>query len=88
MWYLYVLECKDGSYYAGITTDVARRVNEHNTDTTRASKYAWSRRPVRLLKTWEYKNRSTASKAEYAFKKLKKSDKRARINDPRPPIDY
>ena len=86
MWYLYVLECKDGSYYTGITTDVVRRVAEHNTNKKKASKYAWSQRPVRLLKTWKYEDRSTASKAEYAFKKLKKSEKRARVNDPRPSL--
>lgn len=85
MWFLYVLMCSDGSYYTGITTDVKRRVREHNTCRGKASKYVWSRRPALLEVTWQYPDRSSASKAEYAFKRLKKNDKRARINDPRPP---
>lgn len=85
MWYLYVLYCMDESYYTGITTDVSRRVREHNTNRKKAAKYTWSRRPVCLEVKWEYPDRSSASKAEAAFKRLSKKEKRARVMDPRPP---
>ena len=87
MWYLYVLYCSDGSLYTGITTDLKRRVTEHNTCKSRASKYVWSRRPAILEVFWEYPDRSSASKAEHAFKKLKKKEKWARVMDPLP-INY
>lgn len=71
---MYALECNDGSIYCGITTDIERRLYEHN-NTTKGAKYTKTRRPVKLLKTWKYDNRSEASKEEYKFKKLKRFDK-------------
>ena len=46
-WSVYVLECADGSYYTGVTNDLARRLQAHDAGT--ASKYTRSRRPVRLV---------------------------------------
>ena len=46
-WFLYILECKDGSLYTGITKDIARRLRMH--DTGKASHYTRARRPVKLL---------------------------------------
>ena len=48
MWHVYIVECADGTYYTGITTDVDRRINEHNYS-FRSAKYTRSRRPVRLV---------------------------------------
>ena len=79
-WHLYVVECADGSLYTGITTDLTRRVHEHNS-TARGAKYTRSRRPVRLVYSREYADRSTASKAEAGFKKLSRQEKVARINE-------
>ena len=73
-WYMYVLSCSDKSYYCGITTDLDRRLKEHNT-TKKGAKYTRSRRPSVLLFFEEYDSRSAASKAESAFKKLTRRKK-------------
>ena len=73
-WFLYVLLCSDGSLYAGATTDIDRRVEEHN-DSSRGAKYTKTRRPVELVYSERYENRSSAQKAECAFKKLTRKQK-------------
>ena len=72
-WFLYLLECSDGSYYAGISTDVAKRVAKHNKGF--GAKYTRGRLPVALLHSKEYANRSLASKAEWEIKQLPRSQK-------------
>ena len=73
-WFLYVLKCVDGSLYTGITTDVTRRLHEHN-NTKKGAKYTRSRRPTELMYWVDFRDRSTASKAEARFKKLNKKAK-------------
>ena len=72
-WYLYVVLCGDSSLYTGITTNIRRRVNEHNTG--RGAKYTRGRGPVVLVHVRQYKNRSDASKAEAKFKKFRRKKK-------------
>jgi len=74
MYYLYILKCADETLYTGITTDLERRVGEHN-DTKLGAKYTASRQPVKLVYSKNFKNRSLASKAEAQIKKLKKAEK-------------
>jgi len=81
-WYFYVLLCSDGSYYAGVTTDVDRRLHEHN-NTKRGAKYTRARRPVELIITERFQTRSSAQKAEIYFKKLTRKEKEAIINESR-----
>ena len=57
MWYFYVVRCCDNSLYAGITTDVDRRVSQHNTS-KRGAKYTRSRRPVALVHVEEFTSKS------------------------------
>ena len=66
-YFVYILECNDGSLYTGITTDVIKRLDEHNTKTCGA-KYTKSRRPVKLLYDELSSDRSNASKREYEIK--------------------
>ena len=68
-YFVYILECSDGSLYTGITKDITKRLDEHNTKDTGA-KYTKARRPVKLLYEEASENRSSASKREYAIKKL------------------
>ena len=68
-YFIYILECSDGSLYTGITTDTSRRLKEHNFS-DKGAKYTKARRPVKLLYEEPSVNRSTASKREYAIKKL------------------
>lgn len=76
-WYLYVLECGDGTLYTGITTDVDRRLKQHREG--KGAKYTRSRGPLKLLRSWKYVSRSAASVAEYAFKQLPRSEKLIRV---------
>lgn len=72
-WKHYVLRCSDGSFYSGSTTDLIRRVYEHNQG--KGSKYTRSRIPVDIIYFEDYPDRSSAQKAEAAFKKLNRKKK-------------
>lgn len=73
-WFVYVVRCRDGSLYTGITTDIARRINEHNNGTTAAA-YTRSRRPVTLVYNERVKTRSAAARREAEIKNMEKRDK-------------
>ncbi|MFC3151668.1 GIY-YIG nuclease family protein [Litoribrevibacter euphylliae] len=74
MWYVYIVRCSDDSLYTGITTDLDRRVKEHN-ESPKGAKYTRARRPVVLVHQEAYDNKSLASKREYQIKQLPKSSK-------------
>lgn len=78
-WSVYILRCADDSLYTGITTDVERRLTEHNAGDGLAAKYTRSRRPVRLVYREAVDSRSEAARREYAIKRLRKSAKEALI---------
>ena len=73
-WLVYILRCADHSLYTGITTDIERRVDEHNTS-TKGAKYTRGRRPVVLVYQEEFSSRSQATKREIEIKKLSPSQK-------------
>lgn len=73
VWHLYLLECADGSFYAGITTDVDRRFAEHLNG--KGARYTRSHPPRRLLASALVGSRSEALKAELAIKALPKAEK-------------
>jgi len=68
-YFIYILECSDNTLYTGITKDIEKRIDEHNTS-SKGAKYTKARRPVKLVYQESSLNRSTASKREYAIKKL------------------
>ncbi len=70
IWYVYILRCADRTYYTGITTDLARRLNEHNTQAKRAAKYTWARRPSVLVYSESLESRSAAAQREFAIKQF------------------
>ncbi|MEI6280833.1 MAG: GIY-YIG nuclease family protein [bacterium] len=74
MYYLYILECADKTLYTGITTDLKRRILEHNSSNLGA-KYTGSRRPVKVVYTKKFKNRSMASREEARIKGFKREEK-------------
>jgi len=76
-WFLYVIECVDGSLYTGITTDPAARFAAHAAG--KGARYMRSHPPARLALTEPHPDRSSASKAEYAFKQLSAAQKRRRV---------
>lgn len=71
--YVYVVECVDGSYYTGYTTDVERRVAEHNAGT--GAKYTRGRTPVEVRHVESYDSKSTAMSREYEIKQLSRTRK-------------
>lgn len=74
IYYTYILECIDSTLYTGITTNIERRLFEHNNSKVWA-KYTRVRRPVCLVYFVAFENRSLASKEEYRIKKLSKEEK-------------
>jgi putative endonuclease len=78
-YFIYILKCDDDTLYTGITTDVKRRVDEHN-NSDKGAKYTKVRRPVELLYEEKSENRSSASKREYEIKKLSREKKMELIN--------
>lgn len=78
-WFVYMLRCADNSLYTGITTDVNRREQEHNSKTKSAAKYTRVRQPVKVVYQESSENRSSASKREAAIKRLTKAKKEALI---------
>ncbi|MCV6606698.1 MAG: GIY-YIG nuclease family protein [Campylobacterales bacterium] len=79
-YFVYIVECSDKTYYTGITTDLARRVEEHNSS-PKGAKYTSSRRPVKLIYSEKCQDKSHASKREYQIKKLSKNAKTALIEE-------
>jgi putative endonuclease len=74
-WFLYLIECRGGSYYAGISTDVERRYAQHVAG--RGARYTRAHPPVRLLGARAFDDRSAASRAECAIRKLSRPGKLA-----------
>jgi len=68
MYYVYMVECADTTLYTGIATELERRIEEHNSS-DKGAKYTRVRRPVTLVYSEEYPDRSAASKREYEIKK-------------------
>lgn len=70
---MYVLECADGSYYTGYTTDVEKRVATHNDG--KGAKYTRARLPVNCVYSESYETKREALQGEYAFKRLTRKQK-------------
>ena len=77
-WFVYIVECSDGTLYTGISTDVSKRVSTHNLG--KGAKYTKTRLPVALKWVSEAYDRSDASKLEYKTKKLTRKQKLELIN--------
>lgn len=75
--FCYILECADGTYYTGWTTDPPRRERQHNAG--RGAKYTRMRRPVKLVYIEELADRTSAMKRERAIKKMARAQKRTLI---------
>ena len=73
-WFLYLIECRDGSVYTGITVDVAARYAAHLSG--KGARYTRSHPPLRLLASLAYPDRSSAAVAEYEVKQMSPLEKR------------
>lgn len=74
-WFVYIVRCADGSLYTGITTDLERRVAEHNAGEPAGARYTRPRRPVTLVYHEHQGSRSAAGRRERLLQKLNKADK-------------
>lgn len=74
-WYVYLIECRDGSVYTGIATDVDRRFAQHLAG--KGARYTRAHPPMQLLARFPHPDRASASRAEYAIKQLTAARKRA-----------
>ena len=80
-WFLYIVECADGRLYTGITTDVERRFAEHCSAGPKAAKALRGKGPLKLVFQQPMEDRSCASRAESAVKKLSRADKKLLIRN-------
>lgn len=78
-WYVYMVRCSDESLYTGITTDIGRRMKEHNGEGARGARYTRPRRPVSLVYQESFQSRSDAARREYALKGLGRKEKEALV---------
>ena len=72
-WHIYIIKCKDSNLYTGITKDLERRVEEHNSDN--GCRFTKGRSPVKLVYSEKIRTRSNALKREAAIKRLPRKKK-------------
>lgn len=78
--HVYILECADGTFYTGYTTDVERRIEEHGAG--EGARYTRGRTPVDLVYTERFEGRSAAMRREYEIKQLSRTEKERLVRDP------
>jgi putative endonuclease len=78
-WFVYMLRCSDDTLYTGVTTDVARRLTEHN-GRTKGAKYTKARQPVELVYSKKVKDRSSAQIKEAQLRRLTRAEKLLLVN--------
>lgn len=74
-YYFYILRCADNSLYCGITTNLEKRLQEHNLNNSKGAKYTRSKRPVKLAYSKKYRDINSALKRESEVKKWAKVKK-------------
>ncbi|WP_243361585.1 GIY-YIG nuclease family protein [Fundidesulfovibrio terrae] len=74
-WYVYIVTCSDDTLYCGVTSDITRRLNEHNGMLPGGAKYTRTRRPIRLAVSIEVQSRSEACKIEWLVKRMPREKK-------------
>jgi len=79
MYHVYIVQCADDTFYTGIAKELHRRIKEHNSS-EKGAKYTKARRPVTLVYHEEHEDRSSASKREYAIKKMRREEKKVLID--------
>jgi putative endonuclease len=73
VWFLYILECSDDSFYTGISNNIEKRIKEHNSG--KGSKYARAKLPVALIYSETFDSKSQALKREIEVKRLTRIQK-------------
>lgn len=76
-WWVYLVQCRDGTFYTGITTDLQRRLRQHNGELVGGARYTRPRRPVTLVYQEACRDRSHAGQREAIVRKLSRLRKQA-----------
>lgn len=74
-WQVYLVRCADDTFYCGVTSNLERRINQHNGKLAGGAKYTRNRRPVALAAVIECRSQSEALKMEATLKSMKRSEK-------------
>ena len=74
-WFVYLVQCADGTYYTGVTTDLTRRLRQHNGEIVGGAGYTRGRRPVHLVWSEECVDRSEAQEREYVVRSSPRTEK-------------
>ena len=74
-WFVYLLQCSDGSFYTGVTTDLERRLRQHNGEIVGGANYTRARRPVALSWFEACEDRSVAQQREYLVRRSPRLEK-------------
>lgn len=82
-WFVYLLRCADNTLYCGITTNLQKRLRQHNGELVGGAKYTNVRRPCELVYSENHPNRSEASKREAEIKKLSRRQKETLLACPK-----
>lgn len=72
-WFVYIVICSDNTLYCGITNDIEKRINTHNSG--KGAKYTKKRLPVKLIYSKKFPDKSAAAKEEYRIKHLSREEK-------------
>lgn len=80
IYYVYILECQDGSFYTGISVDPEKRLKEH-LGSKQGAKYTKAHKPIGIVYLESCQNRSMASRREYEIKQLTKAEKIDLVNE-------
>ena len=78
-WTVYLLRCADSTLYTGVTTDLARRLRQHNGELSGGASYTRGRRPVTVVYREHHPDRSSAQQREAALKRLGKREREALV---------
>ncbi len=81
-WWVYVLRCADGTFYAGVARQLHARLREHNGEARGGARYTRGRRPVALYAARPCRDRVEATRLEWRVKRLRRAQKLALIGEP------
>lgn len=83
MYYIYMLRCRDGSFYTGIAADIEKRLRQHASGGAACAKYTRAHPPEALAALWQAEDHAAAARLEALIKTLPREKKLALIADPR-----
>lgn len=81
MYYFYILRCSDNSLYCGMTSNLDKRIKEHNSDSSKGAKYLRAKKPAKVVHTEKFPDIKSAMNRELQVKKWTKAKKEALVKE-------